>query len=67
MEDNKRMPWLAKFILALLALGVIYAYITNDRYMAVQVQGEKPFVFDKWEQVFIRGNRGETVIWEKVN
>lgn len=65
MEDNKRMPWLAKFILALLALGIIYAYITNDRYMAVQ--GEKPFVFDKWEQVFIHAFRGETEVWDKVN
>lgn len=65
MEDNKRMPWLAKFILALLALGVIYAYITNGRYMAVH--GEKPFVFDKWEQVFIRAYSGETVVWDKAN
>lgn len=65
MENNKRMPWLAKFILALLALGAIYAYIANDRYMAVQ--GEKTFVFDKWEQVFIRATGEGTVVWDKAN
>jgi hypothetical protein len=64
MEDYKRMPWLAKFVLALLALGVVCAYIANDRYMTVQ--GE-PFVFDKWEQVYIVPSAGVTVTLKKGN